>query len=129
VRTVSWIAIAVVAIGTLAYGTIDSRGEPALADRVESIAATIRCPACSGQSAANSDTSAARAVRREIAARLEDGESADDIRDYFASRYGESILLTPPESGAGSVVWALPVVVFVIAAAGLGYAFVRWRRT
>lgn len=127
-RRLSYLAMAVVAIVALAVGTLDDGPARATEDRVESIAATIRCPQCAGQSAANSDASSARAIRREIAERLDDGQGADDIRAYFASRYGDEILLTPPATGVGSLVWVLPVAATVVAAAGLGLAFVRWRR-
>jgi cytochrome c-type biogenesis protein CcmH len=67
-------------------------------------------------------------VREEIAERIEAGESDSEIRSYFASRFGDEILLTPPADGVGSLVWVLPVVVTVLAAGGLTWAFVRWRR-
>jgi cytochrome c-type biogenesis protein CcmH len=128
VRRLSWIALAVVGVVALAVGTLTDGPARATEDRVNDIAATIRCPQCRSQSAGDSDAATARAVRAEIAERVEAGESADEIRDYFASRYGAEILLTPPSEGLGSLVWVLPVVAFVVASAGLGYAFLRWRR-
>lgn len=128
VRRLSWLALAVVAVGALVYGTIDEGPARATEDRVNEIAATIRCPTCIGQSAGDSDAPQARAVRDEIAERLDAGQSADEIRAYFASSFGEEILLNPPASGVGAVVWVLPVVALVAGGAGLAYAFVRWRR-
>ena len=127
-RRLSWIAIAVVALAALAVGTLTDGPARATEDRVNDIASTIRCPQCRSQSAGDSDASTARAVRAEIAERVEAGDSDDEIRDYFASRYGAEILLTPPAEGVGSLVWILPVAAFVVATAGLGWAFVRWRR-
>lgn len=127
-RRLSYLAMAVVAVVALAVGTLDDGPARATEDRVEAIAATVRCPQCAGQSAANSDAASARAIRSEIAERLDDGQSADEIRAYFASTYGDEILLTPPATGVGSLVWVLPVVATVVAAAGLAFAFVRWRR-
>jgi cytochrome c-type biogenesis protein CcmH len=127
-RRLSWAVVAVVAVVALAFGTVDDGPARATEDRVQQIAATIRCPQCRSQSAADSDASTAQAVRTEIAERVEAGESADEIRAYFASRYGEQILLTPPADGVGSIVWVLPVAATVVGAAGLAWAFVRWRR-
>lgn len=127
-RRLSWIALAIVGVVALVVGTVDDGPARATEDRVNDIAATIRCPQCRSQSAGDSDAATARAVRAEIAERVEAGESADEIRDYFASRYGAEILLTPPAEGVGSLVWVVPVVAFVLAAGGLGAAFVRWRR-
>ena len=127
-RRLSWVALGIVALVALVVGTVDEGPARATEDRVQAIAATIRCPQCRSQSAADSDASTAQAVRTEIAERVEAGESADEIRAYFASRYGEQILLTPPADGVGSLVWVLPVAATVAGAAGLAYAFVRWRR-
>ena len=127
-RRASWAALLVIAAAALVFGTVDDGPARATEDRVQEIAATIRCPQCRSQSAADSDASTAQAVRDEIAERVEAGESADEIRAYFASRYGDQILLTPPATGVGSLVWVLPVAATIVAAAALGLAFVRWRR-
>lgn len=126
-HTVSYLAMALVAVVALAIGVVDQRDERTTEERMHDVAATIRCPACGGQSAAGSDTAAAQAVRREITERIEDGQSDDEIRDYFASTFGEELLLTPPRSGVGSLVWIIPVVVLVVGGAGLAVAFRRWR--
>ncbi|HLF40642.1 MAG TPA: cytochrome c-type biogenesis protein CcmH, partial [Acidimicrobiia bacterium] len=47
----------------------------------------------------------------------------------YVDRFGEDILLSPPRSGLGAVVWLLPVTAFGVAAGGLALAFRRWRRT
>ena len=128
IRVAAWSVLAVLVVAGLAYGTFADDRSVAVEDRVEDIASTIRCPQCRGQSAADSDSSTAQAVRAEIRDRLDAGESGDDIRSYFAGRYGDEILLTPPSSGVGSLVWILPVAVTTAAAGGLLYRLVRWQR-
>lgn len=123
----SWFALAVVVLVALVAGTGD-RGERTDAQRVESIAASVRCPTCRGQSVADSDAIAAQNVRREIARRVEEGESDDEIRSALAARFGDGILLTPPRGGVAGLVWVLPVAAIVVAGAGLGFAFRRWKR-
>jgi cytochrome c-type biogenesis protein CcmH/NrfF len=120
--------MAVVAAVALAVGTVDRGDARTLEEQVHDVAATIRCPACRGQSAAGSDAASAQAIRTEIRERLEEGESADEIRAYFASTQGEEILLTPPSSGVGALVWVIPVVALVLGGAGLAVAFRRWQR-
>ncbi|MGH9137499.1 MAG: cytochrome c-type biogenesis protein [Acidimicrobiales bacterium] len=126
-RRLSWLVMALVFAGAVAVGTVGDRGPDTLDGRVEAIASTVRCPTCRGQSAADSDATQARQVREEIRERLEEGETADEIRDYFASTFGDELLLTPPRSGVGALVWIIPVVAVVVAGAGLAVGFRRWR--
>ena len=127
-RTLSYVAMAVVAVTVLVVGALDQAGARTEEERVQAISRTIQCPACSGQSVAGSNASSAQAIRAEIADRVADGETDDEIRAYFASRYGDQILLTPPSSGAGAVGWIAPVVALAVATLGLISAFRRWQR-
>ena len=127
-RTLSYVAMAVVALTVLLVGALDQAGARTEEERVQSISRTIQCPACSGQSVAGSNASSAQAIRAEIADRVAEGQTDDEIRAYFASRYGDQILLTPPSSGAGAVVWVAPVVALAVASLGLALAFKRWQR-
>lgn len=123
----SYAAMAIVLAVTLAAGVRPDGGPRTPAQRAHAVAETIRCPVCRSQSAAESDTTAAAAVRAEIARRIDAGQSDSQIRDYFAGHYGEDILLTPTASGITGLVWILPVVALVLAIAGLAVAFRRWR--
>jgi cytochrome c-type biogenesis protein CcmH len=126
-RWAPWVLLAVVVVGALVAGTRDD-GAVTDAERVESIAESIRCPTCRGQSVADSDAPAASNVRKDIERRVAAGESDDEIRAALADRFGDSILLTPPSSGVAGLVWVLPVVALAAAAGGVVIAFRRWRR-
>jgi len=115
------LAVALVA-GTRAQAT------PTPAERAVSLEQSIKCPVCRGQSVAESDSEASKAIRTEIERRIAAGQSDDEIRAYFAQNLGEDILLRPPSSGLGGLVWILPVAGLVLAVAGVGFAFWRWRR-
>lgn len=127
-RRWSWLIIAaLVLVSLVRAGTSD--GPPLTAqERVRDIAATIKCPTCRSQSVAGSDSAAARAIRGDIARRVSDGDSADEIRAAVAATYGDGVLLTPSSSGVEGIVWILPVVALVIGLAGVSAAFARWRR-
>jgi cytochrome c-type biogenesis protein CcmH len=127
-RPLSYVAMSVVVAVAFAVGVIDRGEDRTVEERVQDVASTIRCPACRGQSAAGSDAASAQAIRVEIAERVEAGESDDEIRAYFASTQGDEILLTPPRSGVGALVWIVPVVVLVVGGTGLALAFRRWKR-
>ncbi len=127
-RRWSWLAIvALVLVALVRAGTSDGPARSA-EERVHDIADTIKCPTCRSQSVAGSDAAAARSIRTEIARRVGDGESADEIRSAIAATYGDDVLLTPRGSGVEGVVWVLPVLALVLGLAGVTAAFARWRR-
>jgi cytochrome c-type biogenesis protein CcmH len=123
----AWVVLLVVVAGALVVGTQDS-GAKTDSERVQSIAKSVRCPTCRGQSVADSDAPAAANVRKDIQRRVAEGQSNDEIRSALAARFGDSILLTPPRSGVAGLVWVLPVLALVAAIGGITLAFRRWRR-
>lgn len=63
-------------------------------------------------------------MRALIRAKLQAGESSDQITAYFVAKYGEWILLEPPRRGILWLVWLAPVIALG-AGAALAYAFLR----
>jgi len=61
------------------------------------------------------------------ARRGSDGQSEVGIRASYAAICGEAVVRTAPSRGFGSLVWSAPAIVGLTAAAGLGFAFRRWR--
>lgn len=122
-----WIVLVALLAAGLVVAALGDPGPTTTAERVRSIAESIKCPTCQGQSVADSNATAARSIRTEIARRLEEGQTDDEIRSYIASLYGEEALLNPPRSGVAGLVWFLPVALLVAAAAGLVAAFRSWR--
>jgi len=127
-RFAPWAVIAVVLIVTLMIGIHRASVPASLDARVRSIAAGIRCPTCAGQTVADSDTFAAKAIDADIAQRLRARETPGQIRAYLVSRYGTSILESPPMHGLTGLIWVLPVIVIAAAAIALGVHLGRSRR-
>lgn len=123
----SWVLLVALLAGGLAVAAIGDRGSRSTAARARGIAESIACPTCQGQSVADSEAPSARAIRTEVARRIEGGETDDQIRDYIAGIYGEEALLTPPRDGVAGLVWFLPVAGFVAALSALAIVFRRWR--
>ena len=126
-RLLAWGLVLVSLAVLLTYGSLDGGGTPSDAERAAAIARGLRCPQCAGESVAESNVSVAREMRADIARRVDGGQSDARIRAAYAELYGESILLTPPASGFGSLVWIVPAIVGLTAAAALALAFRRWR--
>jgi cytochrome c-type biogenesis protein CcmH len=122
-----WIVLLALLAGGLVVAAVGDRGPRTTAERARAISESIACPTCQGQSVADSDASAARAIRTEVARRIEAGETDEEIRDYIAGIYGDDALLTPPSDGVAGLIWFLPVAGFVAAVGGLVVVFQRWR--
>ena len=115
-------AACLLAVGALvAILAFSPRAEPSVAERADALAAELRCPDCQGLSVADSPTSSAREIRRQIDELLAGGATDDDVRAHFVARYGEWIRLAP----SATELWALPFVVLVIGVAVL----VTWLRS
>jgi cytochrome c-type biogenesis protein CcmH/NrfF len=126
-RRAAWFGALIVLVGALAIGAQGSGKPETPARRAMRLAADFRCPSCRDLSAAQSDASTAKTLRAEILQLVQDGRTDGEIRSEIVSRFGSDILLKPPSDGVGGLVWAVPVVAFVLAVAGLAFAFVRWR--
>lgn len=66
-----------------------------------------------------------RAVVRD---RLRAGQSPDEIRAYFVSRYGEWILLEPKMTGLNVVLYVLPVIIVVGGLVMIVFLVRRWTK-
>jgi cytochrome c-type biogenesis protein CcmH/NrfF len=121
-------ALALVAVVIAVAGVLMShRPAPPLSNRVEAVAKTLRCPTCQGESVAASDTPIARSMRAEIRHQLRAGRSPDEVRHWFADRYGAGIVTTPSTRGPELLLWVLPI--GVLAAGGLVVVARSRRRT
>ena len=96
-------------------------------ERLFALSARLKCMQCVGESVAASQAPLAVQFRDEIRTQMRSGSTDDEILNFFAARYGDEVLLTPPSSGLGGVVWILPVVVVAAGLLGLFFVFRRWR--
>ncbi|MEU3453412.1 cytochrome c-type biogenesis protein [Micromonospora sp. NPDC006766] len=93
-------------------------------DRVRAVAAGLRCPACQGESVADSRSPIAAAMRQVVADQLAQGRNRAEIRQWFVQRYGPDVLAEPPAHGATVLLWAVPALTLL----GAGYAALRTLR-
>ena len=118
-------ALGVVMVIALVLGR--ARTDNSLEARTRSIASGIKCLVCQGLSVEQSKAGPARTIHQEIERQVRQGRTDADIRGFLVGRYGKELLLIPESSGAGSVVWAAPVVATVVAFGALAMVFRRWR--
>ncbi|HSK93588.1 MAG TPA: cytochrome c-type biogenesis protein [Candidatus Angelobacter sp.] len=93
-------------------------GERTPSQRVDALAAELRCPDCQGLSVGDSPTRSAQEIRRQIDELVTAGATDDQVRAHFTARYGEWILLAP----RAPLLWIVP---FVAVLGGLA-ALIWW---
>jgi cytochrome c-type biogenesis protein CcmH len=76
----------------------------------------LRCPVCQNQNIADSDAGMAEDFRDEVANRIQQGQSEQQIIDFMVQRYGDFITYNPPMRLDTIVLWALPLIIFLTAA-------------
>lgn len=110
-RLVRWLAVAAVAaFAIVALWSAASRPAPASPEETaREISQSLRCPACAGESIADSNALLSDAMRQTVEEQVAQGRSPDEIRAWFAERYGDEVLLEPPRRGYGWLLWLLPL--------------------
>lgn len=101
--------------------------DPALEKRARTISGELRCMVCQNESIDDSNAELARDLRLLVRDRLKAGDSDTQVLDFVVARYGEFVLLKPRLSARTVLLWGFPVIVLVIGAVALVFAF-RGRR-
>ena len=106
-----WALMAVVCVVAIVPAASTTPTEGQSQERLFAIASGLACQTCVGESVADSQSPSAVQFREEIQAQMAQGRTDDEILNFFVERYEREILLTPPGSGVGALVWIVPVVV------------------
>ena len=129
IATLAWLFVAAAPAGAQAQR--DSAPVPqdaAFEAKVREVASSLRCPVCQNNSIEESPSLLAQDMKREVRERLARGETPDDVRRYFISRYGEWVLTKPRAAGINLSVWLLPLLALLGGAAVVWSAVRRWVR-
>lgn len=114
-RGLAWLIVPAVALVVIlvALWPGDNAAEDPEA-RAYNLAVSLKCPICAGESLAGSQTDLAKDLRTRIDEEIAAGRTDEEIVDAFVAAYGEQILLDPPSTGWGVVLWAAPLGVLVV---------------
>ncbi|MEO5363377.1 MAG: cytochrome c-type biogenesis protein CcmH [Magnetococcus sp. DMHC-8] len=96
---------------------------------VRTIARELRCAVCQNQSVYESNSDLAKDMLVIIRDKVQAGETAAAIRDYFFQRYGDYIYLEPTGTGKNRILWWAPWLGLLLGLIGLWTALARWRRS
>jgi cytochrome c-type biogenesis protein CcmH len=106
-----WLLVAVVVTGAT---LLLSPRVSTPASRIAHLESLVKCPSCQDLSVAQSTSASSLAVRADITRLVHAGESDAQILTTLESSYGPSILLSPPTSGWGSLLWIGPLGVVAV---------------
>ena len=101
---------------------------PALERRAQGLNKTIMCPVCPGESIDQSQNALAAQMRGIVDEKLAAGWTDAQVRDFFAERYGPSVLLEPPTQGIALAAWIGAPVGVAIALIAFALALRHMRR-
>ncbi|HUT47778.1 MAG TPA: cytochrome c-type biogenesis protein [Alphaproteobacteria bacterium] len=101
--------------------------DPALEKRARNISKRLRCLVCQNQSIDDSNAGLARDLRVLVRERLTAGDSDKQVVGFVVARYGDFVLLRPPVNAATFVLWFGPLLILLLAGAGV-FVFLRRRR-
>jgi cytochrome c-type biogenesis protein CcmH len=119
--------VALAVLGALASPAVATTVDETDIDiKTREVAKTLRCTVCQTENVWESGSPFARQVRENIRERVEQGQSAEEIRAYFLSRYGDYILMQPPARGVNWLVWLGPFALLLVGGALLYRTLNRW---
>lgn len=87
-----------------------------LDERVNALAAELRCVVCQNQSLADSQADIARDMKREVRAQLAAGRSEAQVVDFMVQRYGDFVRYRPALQPNTWLLWAGPLIALIAGA-------------
>jgi cytochrome c-type biogenesis protein CcmH len=92
----------------------------------------VMCPVCGTPLGLASEAPQAQRERAYIERLIADCKSKDEVKQALVAEFGDSVLALPGDQGdddLGDVlVYVVPAVGLLLAAAGIAFAVLRWRR-
>lgn len=123
------IALAMIAIvgAVWSYVLLTTPPQQSLDQQVRDVGLQLKCLTCQGENVADSPSVFAGESRTVIRQQLQSGKSEQQVVQYFVSRYGDRILLSPQWQGFQLLAWLVPIGMLLIGLI-LAYATLRtWR--
>lgn len=92
--------------------------------RAKAIFKQLRCVVCTSESINDSNAMLAGDLRKLVRKRIAAGDSDVQVIDYIVSRYGDSVLMSPPVKENTYILWFAPLLLLLVGA-GAVVMFVR----
>ena len=120
------LAAALWALTAVAQG--DGPQRPVTDDEVNAIARQLFCPVCENTPLDVCATEACRQWREVIRQKLAEGQTEEEIIQYFIDYYGARVVGEPPREGFNWLVYVVPPVLIALGVGILIRVAIVWRR-
>ncbi len=108
-RVFPFLLLAATASWAVAKEAAPATADPALEQRVMTLAAELRCLVCQNQTLADSNAPLAEDLRNQVREKMRRGASDSEIVDYMVARYGDFVLYRPPLKLTTALLWFGPL--------------------
>jgi cytochrome c-type biogenesis protein CcmH len=98
-----------------AIDTAPAFDDPALQARYDSLNQRLRCLQCRSESIADSNSTLAGDLRRQVQEQIAAGKSDDEILKFMTDRYSDYVLYDPPVVPRTLILWAAPILLLIVA--------------
>lgn len=128
IRNTQYATLFILILAALWIAPVSAQGQPPTDDEVNAIAKQLYCPVCENTPLDVCATQACAQWRDLIRLKLSQGESEEQIKQYFVDNYGARVLNEPPREGLNWLAYIVPPVVILIGAGFLVRALRMMRK-
>ena len=108
-RVLAFLLLAATVSWVYAKEAAPAAADPALEQRVMTLASELRCLVCQNQTIADSNAPLAEDLRNQVREKMRQGASDAQIVDYMVARYGDFVLYRPPLKLTTALLWFGPL--------------------
>ena len=108
-RSLAFLILAATVPWVYAKEAAPAAADPALEQRVMTLAAELRCLVCQNQTIADSNAPLAEDLRNQVREKMRQGSSDSQIMDFMVERYGDFVLYRPPVKATTLLLWFGPL--------------------
>ena len=108
-RVLPFVFLAAMAPWAFAKEAAPAAADPALEQRVMTLASELRCLVCQNQTVNDSNAPLAEDLRNQVREKMRQGSSDSQIIDFMVERYGDFVLYRPPLKLTTVLLWFGPL--------------------
>ena len=122
------LSLVVIALLVILGGCSAPERTQSLDEQAQDIYRSLMCPLCEGQTIEQSQSELSAQMRAVVRDKVEQGETKEEILQFFVERYGDAVLAAPVKSGFNLIAWLAPITGIIVGGIALWLTIRRWLR-